>query len=152
MTDLNLSMELGPQYEILVQTNEPFTIEVGTATGGGSGGTSSGTLDVAITAGETINAYSGVGYDGLKTTNTVNSLSNYAGIARYALTNGESASVVRSGLLTDMNWTWTPNAPVFISATGMLTQTAPTSGAVRRVGWAITSTQLNLDPYPIIGV
>lgn len=144
-------MPTEPLYEIVVQTNDPFTLEVGTSSGGGQTGTSTGTLDVAIVAAEVLNAYSAVGYDGLKTTNTVVSLSNYAGVSRYALTNGEAASVVRSGLLTDGNWNWTPDSPVFISDVGMLTQTAPT-GAVRRIGWAVSSTQLNLDPYPIIGV
>ena len=45
----------------------------------------------------------------------------------------------------DLFWNWT-KGPVFLGTNGMLTQTAPTSGAVAvQIGRAITSTQLQVD-------
>jgi hypothetical protein len=81
------------------------------------------------------------------------SLAAYAGVTRMATVAGDPINVVRSGLISEGAWNWTPNAPIFIAANGVLTQTQPTAGnPVRRIGWAISATELNLDPYPIIGV
>lgn len=163
---LNITAVLGPRYEIVINQDvleiddnfnltltpqEPLRLNVGT--GYNINPAASGTLDVAITALETVNAYRAVGYDGLMTQPDVDSLSIYAGVNRIAAVSGDSLSVVRSGLMTENGWTWTPNAPIFIGADGVLTQTQPTFGnPVRRIGWAISATTLNLDPYPIIGV
>lgn len=144
---LNITQEMGPKYELNF-LNKPFVLGVGTSGGGVISSTT--TLNVKITAGQILNAYTAIGYDGLKVPQTVEGFSNYAGVTRYALANGETAEVVRSGLLTDANWTWTPNAPIFISTTSMLTQTVPATGVVRRIGWAFSATQINLDPYPVI--
>jgi hypothetical protein len=166
MSDLDLSAVFGPQYEIVInresvdvgenfdltlEVSEPLRIAVGT--GFNVNPVATGTLDVTITAMQPIGAYRAVGYDGLYTQPDVDSLSVYAGVTRMATIAGDPINVVRSGLLSESGWTWTPNAPIFIGANGMLTQTQPTAGnPVRRIGWAISATELNLDPYPIIGV
>lgn len=165
---ISLNASFGPQYEIVIandvlnlndrfeltlEQREPLRIEVGTAFNGSGSGNSSGTLDVTITAQEVINAFRAVGYDGYFTQPDADSLSRYAGVTRMATVIGDPINVVRSGLMTENGWNWTPNQPVFISANGVLTQTQPSVGnPIRRIGWAITATQLNLDPYPIIGV
>ena len=163
---LDITAVLGPRYEIVInqdilQIDENFDLtltpqeplRLNVIAGYNIHPAASGTLDVTITAMETMNAYRAVGYDGLMTQPNVNSLSIYAGVNRIAAVSGDSLSVVRSGLMTEDGWTWTPNAPIFINADGMLTQTQPTFGnPVRRIGWAISATTLNLDPYPIIGV
>ena len=165
MNDLTLNAVFGPQYEIVIANdaitiddkfnltliqNEPLRLNVGT--GFNNVAVSTGTLDVSITAQEVVNAYRAVGNDGFFTQPTADSLSRYAGVTRMATVIGDPIDVVRSGLMTENGWTWTPNAPVFIAADGVLTQTQPAYGnPVRRIGWAISETQLNLDPYPIIG-
>lgn len=166
MSDILLSAVFGPQYEIVInntevavddnfnlslQVSEPLRIEVGT--GYNINQNESGTLDVKITAQEAVGAYRAVGYDGLYTQPDVDSLATYAGVTRMATIVGDPINVVRSGLITEGAWNWTPNAPMFIGVDGVLTQTQPTAGnPVRRIGWAISATELNLDPYPIIGV
>ena len=166
MSDLTLNAAFGPRYEIVIATDvvginnqfnltleqrEPMRINVGT--GFNAVTTSTGTLDVTIIAQEIVNAYRAVGYDGYFTQPDLESLSRYAGVTRMATVIGDPIDVVRSGLMTEGGWTWTPNLPVFISANGVLTQTQPVAGIpIRRIGWAISATELNLDPYPIIGV
>lgn len=166
MTDMNLSAVFGPQYEIVINNDqvqvddnfnlmlnvsEPLRIEVGT--GYNITNTATGTLDVTITAMEAVGAYRAVGYDGFYTQPDADSLAAYAGVTRMATIPGDPINVVRSGLITEGAWTWIPNAPIFIAADGVITQTQPLAGnPVRRIGWAISATQLNLDPYPIIGV
>lgn len=145
-----LNTELGPKYNLEFQSGIPYILAVGTAVGQGSS-QASPTQDVAVTAQQTINAYHAVGYDGLLTQETIESLSKYAGVSRFAFISGETEFVVRTGLITDSGFNWTPDAPVFITGLGVLTQTVPT-GPVRRIGWALSATQLNLDPFPVIGV
>ena len=163
---LNLTAQLGPQYHIVINQDqvqigdgmsltltpqEPLKIAVGT--GYNVNPAASGTLDVQIVAQEVINAYRAVGYDGLFTQPNADSLSKYAGVNRVASIIGEPLYVVREGLMTEDGWSWTPDAPIFIGVDGVLTQTQPTFGnPVRRIGWAISATTINLDPYPIIGV
>ncbi len=155
MSDIDLHAAFGPQYNIVFneeETSPPFTVSVGTGFNvTGSSSTVSGTLNVKITAARVLNAFRAVGYDGEFSLPTEASLSTYAGVTRVSASTGETINVVRSGLITENSWTWTPNQPIFISDQGVLTQTLPV-GAIRRIGWAISPTQLNLDPYPIIGV
>lgn len=149
MSDMSLNAIFGPRYEIVIQdVAEPLRINVGTGFNN-LNGTSTGTLDVTITAAEIVNAYRAIGYDGYFTQLTEESLSNYAGITRMATIIGDPVDVVRVGLMEDPAWTWTPNTPIFISTDGVLTQTR-TTGFVRRIAWAISATKINLDPYPII--
>lgn len=166
MSELDINATFGPRYEVVInndqveiddnfdltlQVSEPLRIAVGT--GYNINPVSTGTLDVTITAMEAVGQYRAVGYDGMYTQPDADSLAAYAGVTRMATIPGDPINVVRSGLITEGAWTWTPDAPIFIGADGVLTQTQPTAGnPVRRIGWAISATELNLDPYPIIGV
>lgn len=166
MSELDINATFGPRYEVVInndqvqvddnfnltlQVSEPLRIAVGT--GYNINPVSTGTLDVTITALEAVGQYRAVGYDGMYTQPDADSLATYAGVTRMATIPGDPINVVRSGLITEGAWTWTPDAPIFIGADGVLTQTQPTAGnPVRRIGWAISATELNLDPYPIIGV
>lgn len=52
------------------------------------------------------------------------------------------------GEMTDNTWSWTPGAPIYVGANGVLTQVVPTSpGATfcRRIASAITATEILLD-------
>lgn len=166
MSEFNITAALGPRYEIVINQDqveidsnfdltltpqEPLRLTVGT--GFNINPVDTGTLDVAIIAQSTINAYRAVGYDGLFTQPTADSLSRYAGVNRIAAVSGDPLNVVRVGLMEENGWSWIPNTPIFIGTDGVLTQIQPVFGnPVRRIGWAISATTLNLDPYPIIGV
>lgn len=161
---LNINAVFGPRYEIVIvndtvtvddnfaltlERSEPLRLNVGTGFNNNEN-SSSGTLDVTIIAKEIVNAYRAVGYDGFFTQPTEDSLSNYAGVTRMATVINDPINVVQTGLMEEPTWTWTPNAPIFISTDGVLTQTLPPTGPVRRIAWAMTATKINLDPYPII--
>lgn len=149
MSDVTLNAVFGPRYEIVIRGEaEPLRINVGTGFNGLSQVNNS-TLDVTVTVAETINAYRAIGYDGLFTQLTEESLSNYAGVTRMAVVVNDLVNVVRIGLIEEPTWNWTPNFPIFISSQGVLTQTLPI-GFVRRIAWATSTTQINLDPFPII--
>ena len=73
------------------------------------------------------------------------------GVTSGAASSGASIAVVVEGLLTEPTWSWTPNQSVFLSTTGLLTQTAPTAPAFLKVmGTAITATQMYVLPQPSI--
>ena len=71
----------------------------------------------------------------------------FAGIS-HAGAIGEPVDVVVRGLMEEGSWNWTPAAPVFIGAAGVLTQTPSTTGLVRRIAWAVSATMINVDIMP----
>lgn len=173
MSDLDLNMELGPQFTIEVKRDaanvedgmlevelqpaqQEMTLEVGSRVGTISDYRGTGAADnnvtVTVTLAQPVGIYYGVTYQGVIVDPTdISSLSKYAGLMPKSGIVGEQVNVVRTGLLKDSNWTWTPNQPLFISPTGIITQVVPT-GVIRRIGWAITPNEISLDLYPIIGV
>ena len=58
----------------------------------------------------------------------------------------DPVDVQRSGEVTEPSWSWTLEQPVYLGATGLLTQTAPTSPALfqRIVGFPTAATKLFL--------
>jgi hypothetical protein len=151
---MEIHTQLGPLFTVEANDREAFTLEVGAKTsslfGSGGGGSATGTLDVTLTSATSLGAFRAVTYDGQYCEPNVDSLSKYAGVTRVAVGPGESLNVVRSGILTEGGWSWTPNVPIYVGSTGNLTQTATTP--LRRIGLAISATQIALDPLPIIGV
>lgn len=138
--------------DILSQPPMQVVISTGLATGSSTEITYgiTATQDVLITAAQALGLYRAVTIDGFYAdTTTPASLNKYAGITTTALSLGEEKYVVKAGLMTEAGWTWTPDAPIFIGTNGTLTQT-PVSGPMRRIGWAISATQINLDPFPTI--
>lgn len=73
-----------------------------------------------------------------------------AGITTSAVAVGGSVVVVSAGRISESSWSWAPDAPIFLGPAGTLTQTPPSSGLIRRVAWAITPTQINVDFMPPI--
>ena len=167
---LNLSAELGPKFSLnasqpaqalrltvvagplvgqTLTVTQPavFNLVVGTASSGSGSGSATGTVDVAVTATEPLPAARAVTADGELCQLNTQSLDSYAGITRTAFGTGEAGSVVREGLFTEASWTWTPDVPVYLDANGLLTQ-VPTAPPVRRVGYAVATDQVMLDPFP----
>ena len=64
------------------------------------------------------------------------------GITRGAVVGGALAQIQTGGLMTEVSWAWTPDAPVFVGAAGVLTQTAPLAGFNLIVGVATSPTQI----------
>lgn len=73
-----------------------------------------------------------------------------AGVTNAAGSLGASVVTTVKGLMTEGSWNWIPNQPIFIGANGVLTQNPSTSGLIRRIAWAISATQINVDFMPPI--
>lgn len=73
------------------------------------------------------------------------------GLTAGASVQGETASVKPLGEMVDeSSWTWTPDAPVFLTGVGQLTQTQPASGPVVVVGQAVSATRIVITLQPRI--
>jgi len=72
------------------------------------------------------------------------------GVTTGAVSSGNDATVQTFGELTEPSWAWTPGQPVFLSTSGLLTQTAPSSGFVLVIGTAQTATKLFISIKPPI--
>lgn len=159
MSDMDLVADLGPEFELVMTADsaqqDTFeinltqdTLVLGVGTGDGITELPA-TVDVEVDLIVNVNAHRAITYSGEYCDQT--NLDLYAGISPYAGNSSTKMRVTREGLYEDSGWTWTPNAPIFISDQGVLTQTAPV-GAIRRIGFALTPTKVNLDPFPTIGV
>jgi hypothetical protein len=69
-----------------------------------------------------------------------------------AVMSGASVEVLLYGVLTEPSWSWTPDAPLYLGANGIITQTAPTSPALflAQVGIATGPTTVFIDRQPSI--
>ena len=152
---VNITQELGPQ--IVLKSSENFTLNVGIKSSAQFNQSNSASIvisgeNVEITAAETLPAYRAVMFNGLLCDPIYNDLSQYAGVTIGGIALGQTGFIMRTGLLFDGAFTWTPDAPVFIDTDGVLTQTPPANPPLRRIGWAFSVTSINLDPFPVIGV
>ena len=71
-------------------------------------------------------------------------------IAGITVTAGLTVQVQTYGELTDAQWAWTPNLPLFVGTDGTLTQTEPATGYFLRVGEAISATSIMVRIEPPI--
>jgi len=69
---------------------------------------------------------------------------NVAGLSIGAFIEGALAVIQVEGPITEASWNWIPDLPIFVATDGLLTQTAPTSGAVIQIGTADTDKQISL--------
>lgn len=72
------------------------------------------------------------------------------GITSGAAGAGSPISVVSSGSMIEPTWSWTPNQPIYAGLNGALTQTAPTSGWLRILGFATSPTSIVVQLLPPI--
>lgn len=163
---MNLTLELGPQFtievvesidqQLSIGLSEPITQQFTLVAGVKSSslfavaGSTATNLTVSITSAMALGLFRAVTFSGIYCEPDIDSLSEYAGVTTVAVGLGETTKVVKSGLITEGSWSWTPNAPIFVGTLGVLTQT-PGALPIRRIGWAISATQIILDPFPIIG-
>lgn len=71
------------------------------------------------------------------------------GITLEAATTGAAVRVRGAGTIDEPSWSWTPNVPIYVGASGVLTQTPP-AGIVRRVAFALSATRIVVDIFPPI--
>jgi len=55
---------------------------------------------------------------------------------------GESVRVITEGNVTNSTWTWTPGSALYLSTSGEITHTVPTTGFALKIGMAITATKI----------
>lgn len=64
------------------------------------------------------------------------------GITEGAAGLGDSIDVRYAGEMTEGSWSWTPDAPIYVGAAGVLTQTPPLGAWLRIVAVAISATRI----------
>lgn len=64
------------------------------------------------------------------------------GLTRGAVAEGAQAQIQTTGLMTEVSWAWTTDAPVFVGANGVPVQPAPATGFQLIVGVATSPTQI----------
>jgi len=67
------------------------------------------------------------------------------GMTAGAVNTGDTAQVIRSGVVVEPTWNWTLGQPIFLSTTGLLTQTPPAAGFVLQVAFPVSSTSVFID-------
>ena len=72
------------------------------------------------------------------------------GISRTSAMVGAEVEVQYAGLMEDSAWAWTPAAPIFCGAAGVLTQTPPAAGNIRRVAWAMEPQKIMVGLWPTL--
>ena len=70
---------------------------------------------------------------------------NLLGVTQGAAVSGDVATVTTFGAITNGGWAWTPGLPVFLTTSGNLSHTAPTTGFRIIIGRATTATTLFVD-------
>lgn len=102
----------------------------------------------SVIAAEPLGGHRAVTADGLHA--TPQTLDRLVGITLGAGPLGAAVQYVSRGLLTEPSWAWQADAPVFVGLSGVLTQTPPATGPARRVAWALSATEINVDFFPTI--
>ncbi len=102
----------------------------------------------SVVASEPLGGHRAVTADGWHA--TPSTLDHLVGITAGAGATGDATEYVSHGLMVEPSWTWQAGAPIFVGLDGVLTQTPPVSGLTRRVAWAISETEINVDLQPTI--
>jgi hypothetical protein len=68
------------------------------------------------------------------------------GLTTGAAALGALVTVQTDGVVENIAWAWAGTDPVFLGATGLLSQTPPASGYVMQVGVPVGSTKLRIEP------
>ena len=72
------------------------------------------------------------------------------GVSTGAATAGFDVSVQTAGILTESGWAWT-DGPVYVGASGVLTQSLSGLAYIHQIGIAVSATQIDINPLsPIL--
>lgn len=138
-----LEINVIDQVPTLAVTTDPISIEVA------SGGLIPISNNLSFIAGQNLSALRAVTSNALGevvyASNDTVANAQVIGVTYTSANAGSAVTVITSGLFTDAGWSWI-KGPVFLGTNGMLTQTAPTGGAILvYVGKALTATQILID-------
>lgn len=147
---LGIVQNIPPSYDITVTPVQNFQLVAGIASSNiGGGGSTTGTIDLSVTAAYFLDSFRAITVEGQYVMPNEDSLSRYAGVTREPINTGNAGTVVKEGLITNNGWSWTNGSAIFVTSNGVLTQTLPSS-PWRRIGYAVSPTQINLDPFPFL--
>ena len=110
--------------------------------------TSAGSGVTSVTAAVALGGHRAITADGQYA--TPDTLDRFVGITVAAVSAGQKAAYRAAGYMIEGSWNWQPDSPLFITGAGILTQAPPVSGALRRIAWAISPTEINIDPFQVI--
>ena len=68
----------------------------------------------------------------------------------FTLTAGSDVQLLVSGIYVDGTMSWDPTLPLWLGASGALTQTVPTSGLLMQVGRVLAPNKIQIDIEPTI--
>jgi hypothetical protein len=68
------------------------------------------------------------------------------GLTTGAALAGDQVTVMVAGEIVEPSWSWTPGMPLFVTASGLLSHTPPSTGWVQMVALAVTATRILLSP------
>lgn len=75
------------------------------------------------------------------------------GISLQAATYPNFTAVKSSGYMSFEGWSWTPNLPVYVSESGLISQTLhPDAVYISIVGWARSPTEIYIDLQPPVAI
>jgi hypothetical protein len=120
---------------------------------GASGG--DGSTDIQKTAGEALGGHRAVvlnssGQAIYADCSTPAHAHKVLGITTGAASSGAAVTIRTRGEITEGSWAWTLDLPIFLSTSGLLTQTPPTSGFVARIGFPMSATTIFIDIHQTI--
>lgn len=102
-------------------------------------------VTVQVTAGEALGGHRAVALNASGQA-VYASAGRVTGVTQGAAAAGAPVIITCLGLLSEPTWTWVPDAPVYVTAAGVLTQAVPTAGTLHIVGTAMSATALYVQP------
>jgi hypothetical protein len=79
------------------------------------------------------------------TKDDLNKSRSVLGITQGASSDGELLTIQSAGEITEGSWNWTPQQFVYLSTNGLLTQTAPSTGFLLIIGFAVSATKIAIN-------
>ena len=77
----------------------------------------------------------------------------FDGITLNAAAIGDPLSIVQTGIVTEPTWAWTTYGAIYLSTTGLLTQTPPATGFMQVIGVALSATSIFVNQRdPIVTI
>lgn len=109
-----------------------------------SGGGFTGNNDQVVLFVESISQYMGACSlnSGYGVASSSDSTRVVVGLAAYGANANNNSTLRISGTLSNPQWNWMLNQPIFIDTTGKPTQTPPSSGYIQAIGFPLSATEM----------
>lgn len=79
------------------------------------------------------------------------SIHSIVGISITAALAGQELDIALSGIVHGDTWYWEVGKPVFVTSNGTLTQTIPDTTYIVRIGWAISTKDIDVNINQLVG-